>query len=222
MEIGDGETAEVALRLRRKILDGLQPVTGLYGLDAIQFEFFENLERTSSPEALQILTELHRQQPTLLSGDTEHAHAVWTEAMKAQFSYLYRLPRGEWTSTLRQVGSAPTVSIAASDELLGQTALGRSFIERMNLVKVILPESWWYSAEEARFQREIGYAYQIFRDYQKTDRLSTTQMPYDAEFGELNSRHNLLKQIETWDNQRKAWARLLARMNQLPEKPESR
>jgi len=92
----------------------------------------------------------------------------------------------------------------------------------MNLVKVLLPEKWWYSAEEARFQREIGYAYQIFLDYLRTDQLTMNSMPYDPEFGERNSQHNLLKQIEIWDNQRKAWGRLLARMNQLPEKPESR
>jgi hypothetical protein len=222
LEIGDSETAAVSLQLRRRLLDELRPVTGTHDFDALQASFFEAIEREASGEAMQRLKVLHRQQPTLLAGDPEQARKAWTESMQAQFSYLYRRPRGSKTSTVPNAGDASTTSLMASDELLGQTVLARSFRERMNLLKLILPEAWWYSAEEARFQREIGYAYQIFLDYLRTDHLTVNSMPYNPDFGELNSQHNLLKQIEAWDNQRKAWVRLLARIDQLPEGPESR
>jgi hypothetical protein len=82
------------------------------------------------------------------------------------------------------------------------------------VLKVILPEPWWNSAEETRFRREIGYAYSIFLDYLQTYQLSDVQMPNESEIGELNSRQELFKQIEIWDMHRKSLASLLTRLEQ--------
>jgi hypothetical protein len=214
LEIGDSETTEVTLRLRRGLLDCLQPVTGLYGFDSIQLEFYNGLETKLSSQGRRLLQELHRNQPTLLGGQVEQANRDWIESMKAQFSYLFRYPRGAAEIEMQQDKAVGISAMVHSDELLSQAISVRTFHERTTVLKVILPEPWWNSAEETRFRREIGYAYSIFLDYLQTYQLSDVQMPNESEIGELNSRQELFKQIEIWDMHRKSLASLLTRLEQ--------
>jgi len=121
LEIGDAETAELALKLRVKILTDLRPISGLFDFDSLQTEFLEALRTKASVGALQLLRKLVLQDERLLSDAPELARTIWVKSIEAQTSFVYR--NGNDLANAR----SPAKMSRDSDVWLAQTQLGRSF-----------------------------------------------------------------------------------------------
>lgn len=220
LEIGDMETVELALKLRLKILTDLRPVSGICGFDSLQFEFLEGMEKNASTAALQRLKRLLGQDPSLLSDPVESAQALWKNSMEAQASFLYRNAKDINEGKVRQ-GLWSDNPITQSDAFLVQTRLGNSFVEEFGMIDVLSPADLLPAFELERSRREISFVYRNLQRYLTTGEVTPGLRYREADFGGLSFVDDLSWQVEHWDRQWKALARLEARLAQLPETMEN-
>jgi hypothetical protein len=220
LELGDAETAELALKLRIKILTDLRPIAGIFEFDSLQTEFLEALRINASFEALQLLKKLKHQDKRLLSDPPEQARAIWAESIEAQASYLYRngheIAHGAKNWLRHQGGRGP---VSSSDTWLARTRLGSSFTEVFGIMRDVPVFVGWADLEQERFRREISFAYRNFQDYLNTGKVTPGLHRNELlDLGAPSFVDSLSGQIAEWDRQSKALARLEARLNELEAK----
>ncbi len=221
LEIGDMETAELALKLRLKILTDLRPVSGICDLDSLQSEFLEGLERNASDEALQRLKRLLGQHPSLLSDAPESAKTLWENSMEAQASFLYRNARDLLKGKVTQVARSND-SLLESDTWLAQTKFGSWYRETARMHIDVLPFELATDLEEERFRREVSFVYRNFQRYLSSGEVAPGLFYQELELGGICFMDDLSGQVLNWDRQWKTLAVLEARMAQLPEIFENR
>lgn len=213
LELGDAETAELALRLRAIILADVQPVTGIYEFDSLQVEFLETLDRRSSVEAIDVLKELYQKDPSLLPDNTEEFRQIWVKSMEAQLSYLHRnvVKNGAKSATNANHNSA----ISASDAWFDNMNFTSVRNARFDVLGSLLPAAVWPDLEVERYRREVSADYRMLQDYlQKGHAIEYSSHDREIFVGVLSRRSSFAYQIKNWERQRIAMARLMSRLSQ--------